>query len=153
MLEPGPEPDPRPVLNQGSLVACGASTQSTQTELNLCEASTQTELCAQSIVQLEEYQTLTCRINEHEFTEGSLKDNDVKVKFYTGLPSYAVLLLVFKFVSASINLHHRSALSNFQQFCMTLMKLRLNLFDQDIGYRFGVSQSTVSKNFRKWINA
>ena len=36
---------------------------------------------------------------------------------------------------------------------MTLMKLRLNLFDQDIGYRFGVSQSTVSKNFRKWINA
>ena len=36
---------------------------------------------------------------------------------------------------------------------MTLMKLRLNLFDQDIGYRFGVSQSTASKNFRKWINA
>ena len=33
------------------------------------------------------------------------------------------------------------------------MKLRLNVFDQDIGYRFGVSQSKVSKNFRKWVNA
>ena len=32
------------------------------------------------------------------------------------------------------------------------MKLRLNVSDQDIAYRFGISQSTVSKNFRKWIN-
>ena len=32
------------------------------------------------------------------------------------------------------------------------MKLRLNVSDQDIAYRLGISQSTVSKNFRKWIN-
>ena len=32
------------------------------------------------------------------------------------------------------------------------MKLRLNLCDQDLGHRFGVSQSTVSKTFKKWIN-
>ena len=40
----------------------------------------------------------------------------------------------------------------FQQFLITLMKLRLNVCDQDIAYRFGISQSTVSKNFRKWVN-
>jgi len=36
---------------------------------------------------------------------------------------------------------------------MVLMKLRLNLADQDLAYRFGVSQSLVSKNWKKWIDA
>ena len=31
-------------------------------------------------------------------------------------------------------------------------KLCLNLVDQDIAYRFGAHQSTVSLNFRKWID-
>ena len=30
---------------------------------------------------------------------------------------------------------------------MFFMKIRLNLFDEDIGYRFGVHPSTVSRNF------
>lgn len=32
------------------------------------------------------------------------------------------------------------------------MKLRLNLTDQDLAYCFGVNQSTISRNFRKWID-
>ena len=32
-----------------------------------------------------------------------------------------------------------------------LMKLRLNLEEQDLAYRFSVSQSTVSRVFRKWM--
>ena len=35
---------------------------------------------------------------------------------------------------------------------MVLMILHLNLGAQDIAYRFGVSQSTVSRYFNKWIN-
>ena len=34
---------------------------------------------------------------------------------------------------------------------MVLIKLRLNLFDQDLAYRFGISQSTVSRYFKIWI--
>ena len=34
---------------------------------------------------------------------------------------------------------------------MVLIKLCLNLFDQDLLYRFGISQSTVSRYFKKWI--
>ena len=30
---------------------------------------------------------------------------------------------------------------------MFLMKIRLNLFDEDIAYRFGVHRTTVSRNF------
>jgi hypothetical protein len=33
------------------------------------------------------------------------------------------------------------------QFCITLIKLRLNITEQDLAYRFGVAKSTVSKYF------
>uniref|UniRef100_UPI00358FD37A potassium voltage-gated channel subfamily V member 2 n=1 Tax=Myxine glutinosa TaxID=7769 RepID=UPI00358FD37A len=35
---------------------------------------------------------------------------------------------------------------------MFLMKLRLNIFDEDRAYRFGVSQSTVSRNFHRVLD-
>ena len=34
---------------------------------------------------------------------------------------------------------------------MVLMKLRLNVPHQDLGYKFGVSQSTVSRTFAHWL--
>ena len=45
-----------------------------------------------------------------------------------------------------------SALSLFQQLVIVLMKLRLNVGDQDLAFRYGVSQSTLSRNFSKWID-
>ena len=35
---------------------------------------------------------------------------------------------------------------------VVLMKLHLNPGDQDIAFRFGVNQSTVSRCFSKWID-
>ena len=40
----------------------------------------------------------------------------------------------------------------FQQFVMILMKLCLNLGDQDLAYRFGVNQSTIARHVKKWID-
>ena len=31
--------------------------------------------------------------------------------------------------------------------------LHLGFFDQNLAYRFGINQSTISRNFRKWIDA
>ena len=45
-----------------------------------------------------------------------------------------------------------SVLSKFDQLIMVLLKLRLNLMDQDIAFQFGVHQTTVSWNFRKVMN-
>ena len=45
----------------------------------------------------------------------------------------------------------KGKLSHFQQLLLVLMKLRLNLEEQDLAYRFSVSQSTVSRVFRKWM--
>lgn len=55
-------------------------------------------------------------------------------KFYTGFPSFAVLMTIFECVALYIP-STRSVLPKFQQFLMVLMKLRLNIVEQDLAYR------------------
>ena len=86
-------------------------------------------------------------------SQEELEKDDKKVVFYTGLPSYAVLLLVFNMVSSQVAGGVRNALSPFQELIMFLMKLRLNLCLQDLAYRFGVSQTCVSRVCKKWLDA
>ena len=78
-------------------------------------------------------------VHETILTEDVLKCNQDAIKFYTGLPSYSIFKAVFDFVSAPLDKHHNSALSLFHQFLITLMKLHLNLADQDLAYRFGIA--------------
>ena len=82
-------------------------------------------------------------------SQESMKCNEDKVQFYTGLPNYATLILIIQFVTNGLPL--KGKLSHFQQILLVLMKLRLNLEEQDLAYRFSVSQSTVSRVFRKWM--
>lgn len=44
------------------------------------------------------------------------------------------------------------SLNHFQQLIMVLMKLRLNLEENDLAYRFNVSQPTISRMFNRWIS-
>ena len=77
------------------------------------------------------------------------------VKFYTGLPNFEVLQTVFDFVAPPAT--HRTKLTPFQEFALTLIKLRLDLPFQDLTYRFGLSVTTVSHIFPSglllWIHS
>lgn len=84
-------------------------------------------------------------------SQKELKENSNKLKYYTGLPSYSIFMVIYNFVSPFIASHGHSALPKLQQFVMVLMKLRLNLGDQGLAYRFGVHQSTISRRFKIWI--
>lgn len=89
--------------------------------------------------------------NTHlEFNEQSLQKDDKKVNFYMGLPNYATLKLVTELVTSGIE-PNRGVLTAFQEICLVLMKLRLDLEERDLAYRFGISQPTVSRVFRKWM--
>ena len=77
-------------------------------------------------------------------------DTEDKVRFYTGLPSMEVLMVVFEFVSPHVTRQTQS-LNRFQEFIIVLMKLRLNAPLQDLAYRFVVSVSTISRIFSHWI--
>ena len=121
--------------------------------------STMTEISGEQIVNLQtECQLLreeNCRLKVSSggwLNEESLKDDNIKVKFYTGLPSFNILMTVFSYISAHVINGPRPSLTKFQQFLMVLVKLRLNLATQDIAYRFGVHQSSVSRNIRKWMD-
>ena len=118
----------------------------------------QTDMTASDIQQLEDNcQKLTEKYaiaEKYLLTEKGFRCNDEQfVKFYTGLPSYNRLKAVFDLASGTfLEKHENSSLSLFQQFILTLIKLRLNLRDQDLGFRFNVCQSTVSRVFHKWID-
>ena len=84
------------------------------------------------------------------FNQNYFRDDNAKVSFYSGLPTYAVLEATFIHVSPFVK-HRTQRLSLFQEMIMVLMKLTLNVPHQDMAYRFGVSQSTVSRTFAHWL--
>ena len=81
-----------------------------------------------------------------------LENDEKQVKFYTGLPSFAVLKAVFDLAIKGLPASFCTGCDIFDQFLMTLMKLRLNVADQDLAYRFLVNQSTVSRCITKWLD-
>ena len=53
-------------------------------------------------------------------------DSYAKVRFYTGLPSYEVLMVVFEHVSSHVSRQTQNV-SRFQEFVIVLIKVRLNV--------------------------
>ena len=77
--------------------------------------------------------------------------DDDKTSFFTGLPTTFILKTVFNLVVENVNHDPRSSLSQFQQFTMMLMRLKLNVPLQLLAYHFNISKPTVSKLVNKWI--
>ena len=78
------------------------------------------------------------------------EEDNGKVSFYTGLPTYEVLEATCNHVSPFVKRRTQS-LTLFQEIVMVLMKIRLNVPHQDLAYRFGISQSTVSRTLAHWL--
>ena len=81
-----------------------------------------------------EYRSRMCEITDLKKKSGQgfpdhslLKDDDNMTSFYTGLPSYDVLMSVLSLVDKAAPDSINAKLSHYQCFLLTLMKLRLNL--------------------------
>ena len=70
---------------------------------------------------------------ERSFDEDVFKDCDEKVRFYTGLGTWELLITPY--------LNERSSLTPFQQLVITLMRLQLV---KDLSYHFRGHYSTIS---------
>ncbi|XP_051733486.1 uncharacterized protein zgc:113019 [Ctenopharyngodon idella] len=99
---------------------------------------------------LEENRRLKEELSQKKMDEDFLKDDDVKVTYYTGLPCFAVLMGVLTQLLPCLPQTGRK-LSPFQMLLLTLMRLRLNLPIQHIAYLFSVDRNTVSTTFRDTI--
>jgi len=93
-------------------------------------------------------------LSKRVVSEQTLSNNDKMVKYYTGLPSFDLLKAIYELTIADVptNLFSGYSCSPLQQLIIVLMKLRFNLGDQDLAYRFGINQSTVSRYFNKWLD-
>ena len=136
-----------------------AETQTDDHEPELTDAETQTSEQESKPSMSDEFTDAETQTKEFEymFSQATYQapdreyfKSDDKVRFYTGLPSYEVLMVVFKHVSPHVSRRSLN-LDSFQEFVMVLMKLRLNVPFQDLAYRFMISLSTVSRIFSSWI--
>ena len=67
------------------------------------------------------------RSNE-PWSENAFRSDEHKVKFYTGLPSFSILMIIYNFVSSQVRYGSKMhALSKFEEFIATIMKLRLGI--------------------------
>ena len=77
------------------------------------------------------------------------------MKYYTVLPSYSILNALYEYLTEHLKLPSvitSAKKSVFEQFVLVLMKLRLNLGDQDLAYRFQIAQPTVSRYCNRWMD-
>ena len=101
----------------------------------------------------------------------NIKEKDNLVKFCTGFPDYTTLVIFYEEILESdakvmrqwdgkrysenydeVKYGRHSKLPLLEQLFLTLVRLRLGLFQQDLAIRFGLSQSTVSRIPTTWIN-
>ena len=158
-----------------SETACTVSMAGDHTDAadDVSDASTQTEDSLQQLT--EELTELKLKVDtltkELEKKEQQLRsqtlrlshivDNDVKVAFYTGFPSYKVLdscYTVHELCYIGENGMSRGkrcrsrALPPLEKFFLTLVRLRLGLMEEDIADRFAGSQLTLSCVITTWVN-
>ena len=102
----------------------------------------------------------------------AIKDNPDMFQYYTGFPTYKVFLAFYSYLGPAVDSLIYSeksaekprttfsalktgrirALQPVDELLLVLMRLHLGLFEQDLAYRFAVSQPTVSRVWSTWIN-
>ena len=93
------------------------------------------------------------KLNASSLDQSAFADNDDKVLFYTGLPSWQILLCLYNYIHPFLSHSIQCALNPFQQLMLTMMRLRLDLSGKDLGFRFsGIHESTVSRIFLQVLN-
>ncbi|KAK7925875.1 hypothetical protein WMY93_008185 [Mugilogobius chulae] len=99
---------------------------------------------------LQENRELKSELKKRELNEEFLKDNTEKVKYYTGLPCFAVLISLFRNVQVFLPTNNK--LTPFQMLLLTLMRLRLDLPIQHLCHLFNVTHKTLSSAFNDTID-
>jgi len=101
----------------------------------------------------------------------NIKSRDDLMKFYTGIPDYATLMIFYEELLEEdakvmriwkgkhckddfdeLKCGRSQKLPLLEQFFMTLVRLRMAFPELDLANRFDVSQSTVSRITMTWIN-
>ena len=120
-----------------------------QTDLDMAQLDRQ-QIYMQDIT--DELSSTKGQLLSVQLTEDSFRDNDDKTTFYTGIPKFSLLMLVLNLIAPHIKRNTQNALSQFQEFPLVLIRLKLNSPLQDLAYRFNLSVPTAHRIFDRWIH-
>ena len=138
-------------LNQSS-----AEELESQQDQGQVEVSSQTDLV--SITDLErDNQSLRSEIAMLKCTKATITpevyvNNPEILKFYTGLPNWTIFYAVMALVSPSPPKMPNSQLNTIEMLAIFFMRIRLNVYEEDIAYRFDVHRTTVSQCFYRVLD-
>ena len=81
-------------------------------------------------------------LKDHPMSVGYIRDDDKRTKFYTGLTTFYLFQTLFNFVVPVVQMLQKmpGKLSLMDEFLIVLMKLRLGLLNEDLGYTGLASQ-------------
>lgn len=125
------------------------------------EPTWQALLNAENFFLKEENQRLVAKLEKLSilFSFEHIKNNEHLISVYTGFPIKEIFLNVFSLFEnlKSLNMYFRGwqvvNMAKIDQFLLTMMKLKLNLLNDDLACRFNVSRQTTSNVFKTWLFA
>lgn len=131
----------------------------TQTDCSSTSVNLQTDLRSSHIAALEaelvkrneEICELRAQLADALWMEESFKNDDKKMSYYSGLPSYRLFKLILDQMESALSTVKCNKIDNFQKLLLTLMKLRFNLPFMDLAYRFRISGASARSCFREVI--
>ena len=97
------------------------------------------------------HSVLQSKLEKSTFGANFVLNNDEKANFYTGIPYYQLFLTLFLQLQPLFNTTI-TKLSLFDEFFLTLVKLRLGVTHKDLAYRMDIKESSVGCIFRRWID-
>ena len=74
------------------------------------------------------------------------------VRNFTGLPAFSLLEMILDLVLPSLPMAAKREINRFPALLCCLMKVHMGCTNFDLGYRFGMHESSIGRLFRKWIN-
>ncbi|CAH3173695.1 unnamed protein product [Porites evermanni] len=137
------------VVQEKEYVEPETSKEYCQTDLDMAQLDRQ-QIYMQDIT--DELSSTKGQLLSAQLTEDSFRDNDDKTKFYTGIPKFSLLMHVLNLIAPHIKRNTQNALSQFQEFLLVLIRLKLNSPLQDLAYRFNISVPTAHRIFDRWIH-
>ena len=111
------------------------------------------------------------QIQVEKFGLQRFSDSDSDIRFYTGFPDYNTLTSFYEFLGPAVTQlnywgsdfsenrlsetekrGHSRKLKPIDELFLVLYRLRCNVLEKDLGDRFGLHPSSVSRNITTWIN-
>ncbi|XP_049528511.1 uncharacterized protein LOC119462177 isoform X2 [Dermacentor silvarum] len=144
----GPLSNPLPKLQEklADYAAQGVAAQTELTSVGLQALETQCLALNDALY------TARSENEQLQLSKAAFQGCEAKVIFYTGMPNFTQLNSLFEVLESHVSHNVNNSLSKFQEFILFLMKLKLNLHNVDLGFRFGVSEATVCRIFDKWLH-